>query len=36
VHSAGMKVLSLLSLRFVHVLVGGTGIFAIMRVAFGS
>jgi succinate dehydrogenase / fumarate reductase, membrane anchor subunit len=36
VHSAGMKVLSLLSLRFAHVLVGGAGIFAIMRVAFGS
>jgi succinate dehydrogenase / fumarate reductase membrane anchor subunit len=36
VHSAGMKVLSLLLLRFVHVLVGGAGIFAIMRVAFGS
>jgi succinate dehydrogenase / fumarate reductase membrane anchor subunit len=36
VHSAGMKVLSLLSLRFVHVLVGGASIFAIMRVAFGS
>jgi succinate dehydrogenase / fumarate reductase membrane anchor subunit len=36
VHSAGMKVLSLILLRFVHVLVGGAGIFAIMRVAFGS
>jgi succinate dehydrogenase / fumarate reductase membrane anchor subunit len=36
VHSAGMKVLSLLSLRFAHVLAGGAGIFAIMRVAFGS
>jgi len=36
VHSAGMKVLSLLLLRFVHVLVGGAGIFALMRVAFGS
>jgi succinate dehydrogenase / fumarate reductase membrane anchor subunit len=36
VPSAGMKVLSLLLLRFVHVLVGGAGIFAIMRVAFGS
>jgi succinate dehydrogenase / fumarate reductase membrane anchor subunit len=36
VHSAGMKLLSLLLLRFVHVLVGGAGIFAIMRVAFGS
>jgi succinate dehydrogenase / fumarate reductase membrane anchor subunit len=36
VHSAGMKSLCLLSLQFVHVLVGGAGIFAIMRVAFGS
>ena len=36
VHSAGMKVLSLLLLRFAHVLVGGAGIFAIMRIAFGS
>ena len=36
VPSAGMKVLSLLLLRFVHVLVGGASIFAIMRVAFGS
>jgi succinate dehydrogenase / fumarate reductase, membrane anchor subunit len=36
VHSPGMKLLSLLLLRFVHVLVGGAGIFAIMRVAFGS
>jgi len=35
VHSAGMKVLSLLLLRFVHVLVGGASIFAIMRIAFG-
>jgi succinate dehydrogenase / fumarate reductase membrane anchor subunit len=36
VRSAGMKVLSLLLLRFVYVLVGGAGIFAVMRVAFGS
>jgi succinate dehydrogenase / fumarate reductase, membrane anchor subunit len=36
VHSAGTKLLSLLLLRFVHVLVGGASIFAIMRVAFGS
>jgi succinate dehydrogenase / fumarate reductase membrane anchor subunit len=36
VHSAGMKSLCLLSLQFAHVLVGGVGIFAIMRVAFGS
>jgi succinate dehydrogenase / fumarate reductase, membrane anchor subunit len=36
VHSAGMKVLSLLLLRFLYVLVGGAGLFAILRVAFGS
>lgn len=36
VHSAGMKLVSLLLLRFLHVLVGGVSIFAILRVAFGS
>jgi succinate dehydrogenase / fumarate reductase membrane anchor subunit len=36
VHSAGMKLLCLLSLRFLYVLVGGASIFAILRVAFGS
>lgn len=36
VHSAGSKLLSLLLLRFLHVLVGGAGVFAILRVAFGS
>jgi len=36
VHSAGMKVLSLLLLRFIYVLVGGASIFAVLRVAFGS
>jgi succinate dehydrogenase / fumarate reductase membrane anchor subunit len=36
VHSAGMKVLSLLLLRFLYVLVCGASIFAILRVAFGS
>jgi succinate dehydrogenase / fumarate reductase, membrane anchor subunit len=36
VHSTGMKVLSLLLLRFLYVLVGGAGIFSILRVAFGS
>jgi succinate dehydrogenase / fumarate reductase membrane anchor subunit len=36
VHSAGMKLLTLLSLRFLYVLVGGASIFAILRVAFGS
>ena len=36
VHTAGMKVLSLLLLQFLYVLVGGASIFAILRVAFGS
>ena len=33
VHSAGMKLLCLLLLRFLYVLVCGAGIFAILRVA---
>ncbi|GAC1299287.1 MAG: succinate dehydrogenase, hydrophobic membrane anchor protein [Steroidobacteraceae bacterium] len=36
VHSAGMKVLSLLLLRFIYVLVGSASIFAVLRVALGS
>ena len=36
VHSAGMKVLTLLTLRFLYVLVCGAGIFAILRVTLGS
>jgi succinate dehydrogenase / fumarate reductase, membrane anchor subunit len=36
VHAAGMKLLVLLSLRFLYVLAGGAGIFAILRIAFGS
>jgi succinate dehydrogenase / fumarate reductase, membrane anchor subunit len=36
VHAAGMKLLSLLLLRFLYVLTGGASIFAILRVAFGS
>jgi succinate dehydrogenase / fumarate reductase, membrane anchor subunit len=36
VPSAGAKLFCLLLLRFVHVLVGGASIFAILRVAFGS
>jgi succinate dehydrogenase / fumarate reductase membrane anchor subunit len=36
VHGAGTKLLSLLLLRFLHVMVGGASIFAILRVAFGS
>ena len=35
VHAAGTKLLSLLLLRFLYVLVGGAGIFAILHVAFG-
>lgn len=31
----GMKVLTLMTLRFLHVLVGGAAVFAILRVAFG-
>ncbi len=36
VHGAGLKVTSLLLLRFLYVVFGGAGIFAILRVAFGS
>ncbi len=36
VHSAGMKLLWLLLLRFLYVLVGGASIFAVLRIAFGS
>ena len=36
VHSVGMKVLTLLTLRFLYVLVCGAGIFAILRVMLGS
>ena len=36
VPSAGTKLFCLLLLRFVHVLVGGASIFAILRVVFGS
>jgi succinate dehydrogenase / fumarate reductase membrane anchor subunit len=36
VHSKGTKLLSLLLLRFLYVIVGGAGILAILRVAFGS
>lgn len=35
VHAAGMKLLVLVSLRFLYVLVGGAAIFAILRIAFG-
>jgi succinate dehydrogenase / fumarate reductase membrane anchor subunit len=36
VHSTGAKLFLLLLLRFSYVLVGGAGIFAVLRVAFGS
>ena len=36
VHAAGMKVVSLMLLRFLYVLCGGAGIFALLRIAFGS
>jgi succinate dehydrogenase / fumarate reductase, membrane anchor subunit len=35
VTSAGMKVLTLLVLRFLYVLCGGAGMFAILRIVFG-
>ena len=35
VHAAAVKLFSLLLLRFLYVLAGGAGIFAILRVAFG-
>ena len=36
VQAHGAKLLLLLSLRFLFVLCGGSGIFAILRIAFGS
>ena len=36
VHGAGPKVVTLMVLRFLYVLFGGAGIFAILRVAFGT
>jgi succinate dehydrogenase / fumarate reductase membrane anchor subunit len=35
VAASGMKVLTLMTLRFLYVLSGGAGIFAILRIAFG-
>ena len=35
VHTGGMKVLTLMVLRFLYVLAGGAAIFAILRVVFG-
>ena len=35
VHTGGMKVLTLMVLRFLYVLTGGAAIFAILRVVFG-
>ncbi len=36
VHGAGLKVLWLLLLRFSYVICAGAGMFAVLRVAFGS
>ncbi len=36
VHAAGLKVATLMCLRFLYVLFGGASIFAILRVAFGT
>ncbi|MDP9012524.1 MAG: succinate dehydrogenase, hydrophobic membrane anchor protein [Pseudomonadota bacterium] len=36
VPSPGLKLVTLMLLRFLYVLFGGAGIFAILRVAFGS
>ena len=36
VHANGAKLLLLLLLRFVYVLCGGAGVFAILRIAFGA
>jgi succinate dehydrogenase / fumarate reductase membrane anchor subunit len=36
VHAEAPKLIALLALRFLHVLAGGAGIFAILRVAFGT
>jgi succinate dehydrogenase / fumarate reductase, membrane anchor subunit len=36
VTGAGLRVLTLVVLRFLYVLFGGAGVFAILRVAFGS
>jgi succinate dehydrogenase / fumarate reductase membrane anchor subunit len=36
VHANGAKLLLLLLLRFAYVLCGGAGIFAVLRIAFGS
>jgi succinate dehydrogenase / fumarate reductase, membrane anchor subunit len=35
VHATGMKVLWLMVLRFLYVLCGGAGVFAILRIVFG-
>ncbi len=36
VHGHGLKVVTLMGLRFLYVLFGGASIFAILRVAFGT
>jgi succinate dehydrogenase / fumarate reductase membrane anchor subunit len=36
VHTPGLKVGTLLLLRFLYVLFGGAGVFAVLRIAFGT
>jgi len=36
VHEAGLKTLSLVASAFIHVLLAAIGVFAILRIAFGS
>jgi succinate dehydrogenase / fumarate reductase membrane anchor subunit len=36
VHGTGAKIGGLLLLKFAHVLLGGVGVFAILRIGFGS
>ena len=36
VHSAGMRVLTLLTLRFAYVLTAGAGVFAVLRIVFAA
>ncbi len=36
VHGSASKLLSLLALRFAHVLAGGAGIFSLLRIALGT
>jgi succinate dehydrogenase / fumarate reductase, membrane anchor subunit len=36
VHGHGVKVVSLMALRFAHVLAGGAALFAVLRIVFGA